>query len=194
MRVQRLTASALSVGMLLSAGASASAADRRRVEPLAQPRKPLPVAIVGHLAGGGTFAGTLSIQRFAARDEQVVAIGMVTGTVTGPMGYTVGTTLTGPLTLPVSVGPPPAPGPIVVRRQAVVPQTCDVLHLEVQPITLDVLGFQVTTLPVVVDVAADGGGTAVLGHLVCTILETVGNVLGLVDLLNVLLGLLTGLV
>jgi hypothetical protein len=192
MRVQRLTASALSVGMLLSAGASASAAGLRRVEPPAQPRKPLPVAIVGHLAGGGTFAGTLSIQRFAARDEQVVAIGMVTGTVTGPMGYTVGTTLTGPLTLPVSAGPPPAPGPIVVRR-AVVQQTCDVLHLEVQPITLDVLGFQVTTLPVVIDVAADGGGTAVLGHLVCTILETVGNVPGLVDLLNVLLGLLTGL-
>jgi hypothetical protein len=194
MRVQRLAASALSVGMLLAAAASASAAEMKRAQSPPPARKPLQVAIVGHAAGGGTFAGTLSIQKFAARDDQVVAIGMVSGTLTGPMGFTMGTTLTGPLALPVLVEPPEAPGLGIVRSQVIAQQTCDVLNIEIQPITIDVLGLQVTTLPVGINVTADGTGTNVLGHLVCTILTTVGNVLGLVDLLNALLGLLTGLV
>jgi hypothetical protein len=196
MKRQTLAASALAVGML-SAAASASAAEIRRAQTLAQPRKPLPVAIVGHGAGGGSFAGTLSIQKFAVRDDQLVAVGMVSGTLTGNMGFTMGTTLTGPLALPVTVGPRPVPPPLsIVRREDVVvaQRVCDLLHLEVQPITIDVLGLQVTTLPVSLDVVADATGTNVLGQLVCTILETVGNVLGLVDLLNALLGLLTGLV
>jgi hypothetical protein len=195
MRTHTLAASAVSAGILLSV-ASAGAAEIRRAQPPAQPRKPLQLAIVGHAAGGGTFAGTLSIQKFAVRDDQLVAIGMVSGTLTGPMGFTMGTTLTGPLALPVTVGPRPAPTPIsIVRREAVIQQQlCDLVHIEVQPITIDVLGLQVTTLPLGLDLIADATGTNVLGHLVCTILETVGNVLGLVDLLNALLGLLTGLV
>ena len=192
MRTHALAASAVSAGILLSV-ASAGAAELRRAQPKAPPRKPLQLAIVGHAAGGGTFAGTLSIQKFAVRDDQLVAIGMVSGTLTGPMGFTMGTTLTGPLALPVTVGPRPAPLTIV-RREAAVQQVCDLVHIEVQPITVDVLGLQVTTLPVGLDLIADATGTNVLGHLVCTILETVNNVIGLVDLLNALLGLLTGLV
>jgi hypothetical protein len=193
MRAHALTASAVSAGILLSA-ASAGAAEIRRAQPQPPARQPLQVAIVGHVAGGGSFAGTFSIRKFAAQDGKVVAVGMISGTAIGPMGFTVGTTLTGPLALPVLVEPAEAPGLGIVRREAVAQQICDVLNIEIQPITIDVLGLQVTTLPVGINVVADATGTNVLGHLVCTILETVNNVLGLVDLLNALLGLLTGLV
>ena len=103
-----------------------------------------------------------------------------------------GTTLTGPMALQVRSSTQRRGS--LVRSQVVAQQVCDVLNIEIQPITIDVLGLQVTTLPVGINVTADGTGTNVLGHLVCTILATVGNVIGLVDLLNALLGLLTGLV
>ena len=47
------------------------------------------------------------------------------------------------------------------------------------------------TQPISLDISGDTAGP--LGHLVCTILDTLNNVIGLVDLLNQLLGLLTGL-
>lgn len=49
-----------------------------------------------------------------------------------------------------------------------------------------------TTQPIGIDLSGESGG--VLGQLICLILETVGNVLGLVGLLNQLLGLLGGLI
>jgi len=77
---------------------------------------------------------------------------------------------------------------LVAQQQA----TCQVLHLEVGAVNLNLLGLQVTTLPIAIDLSGDSAG--VLGNLVCTILETLNNVVGLVDLLNQLLGVLTGLV
>ena len=183
MRVEKITASALSIGLLL--GATGAAADDETSETL-------PVAISGVVAGGGSFAGTLSIKKFAARDGQVVAVGMLSGSLTNALGAPAGTALVGPIVLPVQVGPGAAARTAAAAGAVIPQQTCDVLHLEVQPITLDVLGLQVTTLPVGIDIVADPAG--VLGHLICTILETLHNVIGLVDLLNALLGLLTGLV
>jgi hypothetical protein len=60
-------------------------------------------------------------------------------------------------------------------------------------VNLNVLGLQVTTQPIAIDVSGDSTGTNVLGNLVCTILTTLNNVVGLVNLLNQLLGLLGGL-
>ena len=51
---------------------------------------PLQLPITGSVATGGAFTGTLSILRFEARGSEVVAIGMVTGSVAG-----VGTALVG---------------------------------------------------------------------------------------------------
>jgi len=146
----------------------------------------LQLPIAGTAATGGTFAGTLSIQRFEARDGNVVAIGMVAGSVAG-----VGTALVGPVALPVAVGPGSqgaAASNNLVAQQA----TCQVLHLDVGAVNLNVLGLQVTTLPIAIDLSGDSA--APLGNLVCTILDTLNNVVGLVDLLNQLLGALTGLV
>ena len=148
---------------------------------------PLQLPIAGSVATGGAFTGTLSILRFEARGSQVVAIGMVTGSVAG-----VGTALVGPVALPVVVGPggqgAAASTSLVAQQQA----TCQALHLEIGAVNLNLLGLQVTTLPVSIDISADSA--APLGNLACTILETLNNVVGLVDLVNQLLGLLTGLV
>jgi len=118
----------------------------------------------------------------------VVAIGIVTGSIPG-----VGTALVGEVALPVQVGPgsqgAAAPNRLVAQQQAA---TCQALHLEIGAVNLNVLGLQVMTQPIVIDLSGDS--SAPVGNLVCTILQTLNNVVGLVGLLNQLLGALTGLV
>ena len=55
------------------------------------------------------------------------------------------------------------------------------------------LRVAVATQPISIDISGTSGGTNVLGTLLCTILDTVNNVIGLVNLLNQLLGILGGL-
>jgi hypothetical protein len=77
---------------------------------------------------------------------------------------------------------------LVAQQQA----TCQALHLEIGAVDLNVAGLQITTQPIAIDLSGDS--SAPLGNLVCTILDTLNNVVGLVGLLNQLLGTLTGLV
>ena len=150
----------------------------------------LEVPIAGAVAGGGTFSGTVTINEFKARDGQVVAMGIVKGSLTTAAGTPAGTALAGPIAFPVQVSPG---GQAASVRTDVTPQaTCDILHLEIGAVTLNLLGLQVTTLPIGIDISGDSSG--LLGQLICLILATLGNVLRLIDLLNLLLGLLTGLV
>jgi hypothetical protein len=146
----------------------------------------------------GTFSGTLSIERFAVsvRGDGVVAIGMVAGRVFDRSGAPIGSAVIGQMELPVSVGAgPSALTAAPVSSAAVQPQatTCGVLHLDVGAVNLNLLGLQVATQPVTIDLSAVSGGTDVLGHLICTALSTLNNVVGLVDVLNNLLGLVGGL-
>ena len=177
----------ISIAVLLLA--TAAAADRSNQEEASGRQAKLYLPIAGSATGGGTFAGTFFVQRFEARDGRVVAIGMVSGSVSGA-----GTMLAGPVALPVDVGPggQSAPAsPAAAAPQAA--QTCQVLHLAIGAVNLNVLGLQVTTQPISIDVSGDSTGTNVLGNLTCTILTTLNNVVGLVNLLNQLLGVLGGL-
>ena len=148
----------------------------------------LQLPIAGSATTGGAFAGTLSIQRFEARGDQVVAIGIVRGAVAGA-----GTALVGEVALPVQVGPGSrgvaAPNSLVAQQQAA---TCQALHLDIGAVNLNVLGLMVATQPIAIDLSGDS--SAPLGNLVCTTLDTLNNVVGLVGLLNQLLSTLTGLV
>jgi len=149
----------------------------------------------------GTFAGTFSLQRFATRDgKTVVAIGMITGVVTIDAGDpgAAKSVLAGPIDLPVQVSPAgpiittAAPTGVAAASPAVAAAaTCQVLNVALGAANLNVLGLQVATQPIALDITGDTGG--VLGNLVCTVLDTLNNVVGLVDLLNQLLGVLTGL-
>ena len=176
------------IALLLLATAAIAASDK----PAKDGSGPLQLPIAGSAASGGTFVGTFSINRFEARSGQVVAIGMVRGLVAGVKEA--GTVLVGEVILsPVHVSPasqgPAAPSSLVAQQQAA---TCEALHLDIGSVNLNVLGLVVTTQPIAIDLSGDS--SAPLGNLVCTILETLNNVVGLVGLLNQLLGTLTGLV
>jgi len=133
----------------------------------------------------GKFAGTLSIQRFEVRDNGVVAIGMMRGSIAGK-----GSAL-GEVAAPVTVRP--ASAGASATAAPVAPQaTCQVLHLDIGAVNLNVQGVMVATQPISIDLSGDS--SAPLGNLVCTALATLNNVAGLVGLLNQILGLVTGLV
>ena len=68
-------------------------------------------------------------------------------------------------------------------------QTCTVLELNFQGLTTDVLGMAVNIDPVVITLS--GEDNEVLGNLICTVLDTLNNVVDLVGLVNQILGLLS---
>jgi len=189
MMIRKMTVAALSTALMLTV-AGQSPADPGKKD---QAPAPLQLPITGTAAGGVSFAGTFDLQKFVVRDGQVAAVGIVRGTLTGPTGTPLGSALAAPITLPVRVEPGgpittvAAPSGAAVAAQA----TCSVLHLDLGAVNLNLLGLQVATQPISLDISGDAAGP--LGHLVCTILDTLNNVIGLVDLLNQLLGLLTGL-
>jgi hypothetical protein len=187
MTIRRMTASALSLALLLC-GAAATAREHDDDD---RSRAKLYLPIAGTAPGGVTFAGTLSVQKFSQRGGQPVAIGMVSGSAT-LSGASLGTVLTGPIEFPVQLAAGSAltsNAPISVQQAT----NCQVLHLDLGAVNLNVLGLTVATQPISIDLSGVTGGTNVLGTLICTILETVNNVVGLVNLLNQLLGILGGL-
>jgi hypothetical protein len=163
------------------------------------PKAQIQLAVTGTVAGGGAFTGTFTLQRFAVSGNTAVAVGFIRGSAVTAAGVPLGAVLRGPVELPVTVSGAGARGAAAGKsigvhgRAFLVQQTCEVLHLELGAVAFDLLGLQVNTQPIVIDLLASGGGTDVLGSLICTALELVGNVIGLVDILNSILGLLTGL-
>jgi hypothetical protein len=167
--------------------------------------KGLILPLTGTGGGGVTFNGTVAVQRFVQEDGQVFAIGAVSGSLSGPAGP-IGTAVYLPVAFPVHVGDGlsaraghgvihPASlsasdnGARLILAQA--STTCGVLHLDLGAVNLNLLGVVVATTPVTININGDTGGP--LGNLVCATLATVNNVVGLVKLLNSVLGVVTGL-
>jgi hypothetical protein len=187
MNRNRSAAVAASVGLILMSSAWASAQDPE--PPRARVRLPIAGTAIGH--GKDTFTGTLSIERFAVRGDKIVAVGMVTGSVLDKSGNARGTAVVGQVEVPVQVGS--APATAASSRMALAATSCDVLHLDLGAINLNLLGVQFVTTPITLDLTATSDAGGVLGQLICTALETVGNVVDLVGVLNSILSLLTGL-
>jgi hypothetical protein len=133
----------------------------------------------------GTFVGTLHIERFAVDNGRVVAVGSVIGTLTDENGAIVPIfrTLNFPLIMPTLSAPSATRG-----------ATCDILHLELGPLDLDLLGLVVHLDRVVLDISAEPGSGNLLGNLLCAIthlLDQGGPLTQLANLLNQLLDLIT---
>ena len=174
-------------------------AEEERAEP-----KALVLPLTGAGGDGVRFNGTVAVQRFVQRDGEVFAIGVVSGSLSGPAGP-IGTSMLLPVAFPVSVGngltarserglihPASLSGPDYGARVMLVQaSTCGVLHLDLASVNLNLLGAVVTTTPVTIDINGNSGGP--LGNLVCAVLATLNNVVGVVKLLNSILGLVTGL-
>jgi hypothetical protein len=68
-------------------------------------------------------------------------------------------------------------------------QTCSILDLSFSVISADVLGLAVEID--LIDITIDANDNETLGNLICTGLDTIDNVVGLVELLNQILDLLS---
>ena len=123
----------------------------------------------------GTFVGSFDITRFVAQNGIVSAVGTLTGTVTNTVtGVT--QTITQDLVLPLLQ----ASG------------SCQILHLELGPLDLTLLGVVVHLDKVVLDISAQAGPGNLLGNLLCgvaNLLNSNGATTAIATLLNNLLGL-----
>ena len=127
-------------------------------------------------AGFSITDAAFSLTRVASQNGQLVGIGTLTGTLTN--------LLTGATT---------AISQLVTVPLSVTGTTCDVLHLTLGPLDLDVLGLQVHLNQVVLNIDAQSGPGNLLGNLLCAVaglLDAGGPLTGLVSLLNNILRVL----
>ena len=144
------------------------------------------VPLSASVPGQGTFAGTLRILRFAVQDGKLVASGIVTGTLVDE--NEVSTAVIRTVTLPVNTGG------AATTLAAPAAASCDVLHLELGPLDLDLLGLVVHLDRVVLDITAVPGAGNLLGNLLCAVTNLLnggGALTQIADLLNQILDLLT---
>ena len=149
----------------------------------AQPNRPaagISVPITGTFtdaAGGvGRFAGTLNIQRFAQNNDQIVAVGTLTGTLTDSLGNVLGS-----IVRTVSL----------ILNSVATQASCEILHLELGPLDLNLLGLVVHLNQVVLDISAQPGPGNLLGNLLCAVANLLnggGPLQAIVNLLNQILG------
>jgi len=193
------------IGLLIVtplAAAIPAAAQQTSTQPV------LTLPATGTFARGGEFKGTISINRFDRRGNEIIAIGFVSG-VLSRGSRAVGTAVAGEVAWTVRVssddlslirGRSPAAGRVMrvawspdepstlLRVQA---ESCPVLNVTLGPNSVDLLGFQVTLSGITLDLTGVMGTP--LGDLVCAASDLLGNVAALVNLLNSILGLVTGL-
>ena len=140
---------------------------------------------------GGTsdITGTFTITRFANQSGQLVAIGTVAATAVDTTGArSVITELALPVTK-ITSGDTAAPAGVIVQQVA-----CGILHLELGPLDLDLLGLVVHLDQVVLDVSAEPGSGNLLGNLLCSIAGLLNGGSPLAHILNQLVGLLNDLI
>ena len=137
----------------------------------AAPANPLSIPITG-AGGGAVFSGTFQLQKFATQDGAVVATGVLTGVVTTAAGAT--TSVLRTITLPVAIGE----------------TTCQILHLDLGPLNLDLLGLKIDLSRIVLDITAEAGAGNLLGNLLCAVANLLNDPSGLARLLNSILDLL----
>ena len=147
----------------------------------AQPQAQAPgigVPIVVTAATGEVINATFTIQRFVRNAGTILAVGKLTGTITDTAGAVTN------FVTQVSI-------PVLSTTTA----TCEVLHLELGPLDLNLLGLVVHLDRIVLDITAVPGAGNLLGNLLCAIAGLLDGGLGgalgqLTGLLNQLLAIL----
>lgn len=154
---------------------------------------------------GSPVTGTFTIQRFVRSGDEVLAVGALTASFTDPATNAARTIVTH-TTMRVDRGASggrsilaeaaqleddvPLHGPAVAALQP----PCEILHLVLGPLDLNLLGLRIQLNQVVLDITAVPGAGNLLGNLLCAIvglLDGPGPVAQLVGLLNQLLAVLS---
>src|SRR5439155_4323479 len=117
---------------------------------------PLVIPITG-TGSGGSFSGIFTLSQFAVQNGQLMAIGTLSGTVsntTGALGSILRTAA-----LPVSN----------------ITASCEILHLELGPLDLNLLGVMIHLNQIVLDISAQPGPGNLLGNLLCSVAGLLDN-------------------
>ena len=128
-------------------------------------------APVTGIVDGAVYQGTLTITKFAKQAGELVALGTLDGILAG----------IGQIALPVDLTHTTG--------------SCEILHLELGPLDLNLLGLEIHLDRIVLDITAQAGSGNLLGNLLCAIahlLDNGGALTRLVGLLNNLLRALGG--
>jgi hypothetical protein len=121
--------------------------------------------VEGTFGKNGTVTGTFRPKRFKTNGSgDLVAVGRLTATLVRGNGKVVGTDHK-KIAIPVAR----ANGAPVGRMAAQRAPSCDVLHLVLGPLHLDLLGLQVDLNRVVLNIIAVTGAGNLLGNLLCAI-------------------------
>jgi len=136
------------------------------------------IPVRGTTATGGTFRGLFDFNNVRIRNGQLVAVGNLTGTLRDAADNVIGT-VDQRVALPLAIGDA---------------STCDILHLTLGPLDLNLLGLQVHLNRIKLDITAQAGPGNLLGNLLCAIaglLDQGINLNGVLrDLLRAVLGVL----
>jgi hypothetical protein len=138
----------------------------------------------------GGFEGTFTILRFVATRDGVNAVGVLSGVAT-PKDRPV-TSVYRTLVVPVAVNnaPSDALSTAVASDAVSIAATCDILHLDLGPLALDLLGLQIDLSRIILDITAQTGAGNLLGNLLCAVTGLLDSPGGLARILNQILGIL----
>ncbi|CAI9399068.1 hypothetical protein [Nocardioides sp. T2.26MG-1] len=144
--------------------------------------------VVGATGNGRQVSGAFVPLRFVKRNGKLFVRGLVEGVVHERDGSR--TTFAQLRTMRVKSVNGTRP---VASRAAAEGRACDILHLVLAPLDLDLLGLKVHLDRVVLDIVAATGGGRLLGNLLCAVTGLLdGGLQGLLgrltDLLNQILG------
>ncbi|HET9104954.1 MAG TPA: hypothetical protein VFN55_16505 [Solirubrobacteraceae bacterium] len=151
--------------------------------------------VTGVATNGKAFTGHFTVKQFITRAGKTYAVGVLTGRL-GQRGVGART-----VAMPVKVAPGTTPPAGSSQTGAHAAALCPVLHLDLGPLSLNLLGLNVHLNEVVLDITAQSGPGNLLGNLLCSVSNLlnpgtlpVGQVTGLLNILQQLLntpGLLT---
>ena len=136
---------------------------------------------------GGAFTGTFTLTGFALQNGALVANGIVSGTDANGVSHF------GTVTAPVSAGNSATTAATSSATPAAT-ASCSVLSLVLGPINLNVLGLQVTTNQIMLNINAIPGAGNLLGNLLCDVANLLNSPNAtLVGLLNQIVAILQSL-
>jgi hypothetical protein len=178
MRVKSLVAGALGCALLAGLLVAPMVATAERTPSGPTTGTPLIQRVRGSTDEGGTFRGTFEIRRFLERRGDIYAAGLLDGRIKDSEDNLIGR---------------------VSDHRTLLPLTgtagsCQILHLELGPVDLDLLGLVVHLDKVVLDITAEAGPGNLLGNLLCAIAHLLDPAVPqnvLVTLLNYLITLLS---
>lgn len=146
--------------------------------------------VVGSTAAGDAVTGSFTPVKFVKKGGTVFAKGFLEGVITDPAGKK--TLFSGIERIPVKkINGQPVTSARALNQQV----TCDILHLVLGPLDLDLLGLVIHLDRVVLDIVAVTGAGNLLGNLLCAVVGLLdgglGGLLGqLAALLNQILDML----